>query len=229
MAGEWIKVQCSTPDKPEVLRIARELCIDRDAVFGKLMLLWMWFDRNSVDGVVDGAVDGDVDALVRYAGFADVMRKVGWLKDTADGPGLYLPNFDRHNGETAKRRALSNRRQAKWRNAPVDARVDGPRVTNASTREEKRRSKTPLPPFGGFAVPVWIPNETWKAFEEHRNKKRSPMTPEARRLIVLELEKLDPTHANARALLEQSIRKGWLDVFPLKKGDQAQQRMTVDL
>jgi 5-methylcytosine-specific restriction endonuclease McrA len=115
MAGEWIKVQCSTPDKPEVLRIARELCIDRDAVFGKLMLLWMWFDRNSVDGVVEGAVDADVDAVVRYAGFAECMRKVGWLKDTPNGPGLYIPNFDRHNNDSAKKRAQTNLRQARWR------------------------------------------------------------------------------------------------------------------
>ena len=152
MAGEWIKVERATPDKPEVLRISRELAIDRDAVFGKLMLVWMWFDANSVDGVVDGAVDADVDVLVRHQGFASVMRSVRWLFDSPSGVGLSLPNFSRHNGETAKKRALSNRRQAKWRNASVDGHVDGRPSTTASTREEKRREdiKTPLPPSGAF-------------------------------------------------------------------------------
>jgi hypothetical protein len=135
MAGEWIKVEKATPDKPEILRMARELCIDRDAVFGKLILIWMWFDQNSVDGVVDGAVDADVDAVVRMTGFASVMRSVGWLFDKPDDeadptihsthiPGLALPNFDRHNGETAKKRALRNDRQAKWRSKSVDVYVD---------------------------------------------------------------------------------------------------------
>jgi uncharacterized phage protein (TIGR02220 family) len=156
MAGEWIKVEKATPDKPEVLRMARELCIDRDAVFGKLMLIWMWFDANSVDGVVDGAVDADVDALVRMTGFASVMRSVGWLFDKPDEdadptihstyiPGLALPNFDRHNGETAKKRALRNDRQAKWRSKSVDVyvdtNVDTTSSTKASTREEKRREE----------------------------------------------------------------------------------------
>jgi hypothetical protein len=148
MAGEWIKVEKSTADKPEVLRMARELLIDRDAVFGKLMLVWMWFDANSVDGVVDGAVDADVDALVRHVGFASVMKSVNWLAEVRGRPGLSLPNFGRHNGETAKKRALSNRRQSRWRNADVDA----PSVTNASTREEKRRSNKTNPPNGGSTV-----------------------------------------------------------------------------
>lgn len=149
MAGEWIKVERSTAEKPEVLRIARELCIDRDAVFGKLMLVWMWFDANSYNGVVDGAVDADVDALARQDGFAAQMRAVGWLTDALLGKGLSLPNFHRHNGETAKKRALSNRRQSRWRNGGVD----GAASTNASTREEKRRSKNKTnPPDGGATV-----------------------------------------------------------------------------
>ena len=138
MAGDWIKVEHATPDKPEVLRMARELCIDRDGVFGKVMLVWMWFDKNSCNGVVDGAVDADVDAVVRHEGFANLLRSVGWLKTSASGVGLEIPNFDRHNGETAKKRAQSNRRQAKWRNAHVD----GAASTTASTREEKRREET---------------------------------------------------------------------------------------
>lgn len=159
MAGEWIKVDRTTPEKPEVLRIARELCVDRDAVFGKVMLVWMWFDANSRNGVVDGAVDADVDALVRQVGFAHAMRAVGWLSDGPKNHGLKIPNFDRHNGETAKKRALTNRRQSRWRNASVDA----PRVTNASTREEKRRITTPIPPSGEFS-------RFWSAWPKHHRK-----------------------------------------------------------
>jgi hypothetical protein len=181
MAGEWIKVEKATPDKPEILRMARELCIDRDAVFGKLILIWMWFDQNSVDGVVDGAVDADVDAVVRMTGFASVMRSVGWLFDKPDDeadptihsthiPGLALPNFDRHNGETAKKRALRNDRQAKWRSKSVDvyvdAHVDTTSSTKASTREEKRREeKIKKESRRATRLPSdWQPSEILKAW-----------------------------------------------------------------
>ena len=48
MAGEWIKIERSTMDKPEILRVARILGIDKDAVLGKLIRLWAWFDAVSV-------------------------------------------------------------------------------------------------------------------------------------------------------------------------------------
>jgi hypothetical protein len=78
------------------------------------------------------------------------MKSVKWLVEAPLSNGLCLPNFSRHNGETAKKRALSNRRQSRWRNADVDTKPS----TKASTREEKRRSKnkTTPPPDGGSTV-----------------------------------------------------------------------------
>lgn len=136
MAGEWIKVEVATADKPEVLKIARILGIEQDAAFGKLTRLWAWFDSNSVDGSVDGAVDTDVDNICRQKGFAAACITVGWLAFDESLERLTLPNFERHNGETAKQRALKNRRQAKWRHS-----VDASASTCASTREEKRREE----------------------------------------------------------------------------------------
>ena len=37
MAGDWLKVEVATPDKPEIWLIAEELQIDPDAVVGKLL------------------------------------------------------------------------------------------------------------------------------------------------------------------------------------------------
>ena len=65
-----------------------------------------------------------------------------------------------------------------------------------------------------FIIPNDIRPEVWQAFEEHRKKLRKPMTDRARDLILNECLKLgqDPND-----LLEQSIRKGWQDVFPIKE------------
>lgn len=48
----WIKVEMTTPDKIEVLSMARLLKIrDWDAVVGKLIRLWvLWADLHTVDG-----------------------------------------------------------------------------------------------------------------------------------------------------------------------------------
>ena len=143
MAGEWIKLELSTCDKPEVFKMARILKIDKDFVLGLLIRFWSWFDKNSVDGHVDGIVAEDLDGVVSHKGFCDAMRNVGWLEFDDEKQFAILPNFSRHNGQTAKTRALKNNRQARWRNNSVD--------TNASTvalpekrREENNKNITPL-------------------------------------------------------------------------------------
>jgi hypothetical protein len=42
MAGDWIKFELTTLDKPEVCQIADLADIDPDAVVGKLMRVWGW-------------------------------------------------------------------------------------------------------------------------------------------------------------------------------------------
>jgi hypothetical protein len=81
--------------------------------------------------------------------------------------------------------------------------------TKAVEAEEPPKEAKPK-----FTPPDTIRPEVWKAFEDHRKKLRKPMTDHARELIVRECEKLggDPNE-----LLDQSIRKGWQDVFPLKE------------
>jgi hypothetical protein len=140
MAGEWIKMEHTLPEKPEVMRMARALGVDADLIVGKLARLWGWIDGVSVDGSVDGVVAADVDRICRCDGFAAACVLVGWLLVDDAAERVTLPNFDNHNGETAKKRALKNRRQAKWR-ANVDDSVDVAASTSASTREEKRREE----------------------------------------------------------------------------------------
>lgn len=143
MAGEWIKVDRGTPDKPEIFKMARQLKCDRDLVFGKLIRLWAWFDQNSVDGVVDGMVSTDVDAVVDMDEFFNALKSVNWCDSDDENARIWLTNFDRHNGETAKKRALKNNRQARYREGlkGSDGRVDTSPSTDASTREEKRREE----------------------------------------------------------------------------------------
>jgi len=145
MAGDWIKMRVDLKDDPSVFKLAELLAVDELHVIGCLFCFWAWADKHAVDGHVDGATTRLIDKVSSTPGFCDAMQRVGWL--AVDERGISIPNFDRHNGESAKERGLKNARQARWRAGKADA-VDAPPSTQPSTkrstREEKRREeKTP--------------------------------------------------------------------------------------
>ena len=145
MAGDWIKLEKCSPNKPEVMRLARMWGVPQDQAFGALMRFWIWIDDACVDGRVDGVASHEVDDMMHFPGFAAGLKAVGWLHVDEEKPSLSIPNFGKHNEETSKKRALRNARQARWRSNSVDVRVDGhvdaTPSTKASTREEKKREE----------------------------------------------------------------------------------------
>lgn len=141
MAGDWLKVEICTPDKPEVIGIADILGIPPAQSFGCLFMIWRWFDQHTTAGNASFVTKVTVDRLAGNAGFADAMVRVGWLVVNADGT-VSLPHFDRHNGETAKQRALTAKRVAKSKSKSNDianAASVTASVIDALPREEKRR------------------------------------------------------------------------------------------
>lgn len=113
MAGDWLKIEKITPEKPEILRMASLLKRDSDEIFGKLFRIWAWADDQSVDGSAMKISEDFIDKKAGKKGFAEAMRAVGWLKGVNES--LTFPGFYRHNGDTAKGRAETNRRVAKHR------------------------------------------------------------------------------------------------------------------
>ena len=146
MAGDWIKFETSTSDKPEVWAMAQSLGIDADAVVGKLLRVWAWFDQQTQEGnavgngasVTSSVTKALLDRRVGVSGFCDSMILSGWMAD--DGQSLTLPNFDRHNGKTAKTRAMTAKRVAthKAKSNAVSVTLS---VSGALPREEKRRKE----------------------------------------------------------------------------------------
>jgi len=144
MAGDWIKMELTTPDKPEVFAIAEAFDIDPDAAFGKLFRVWAWFDQHTENGNAPTVTKTLINRITSVIGFADAMVDAGWLVQTDDG--LEVPNFERHNGETGKKRALTAKRQAKHKNK-VNEKGNGKVTPAALPKEEKRREdiKTLVP------------------------------------------------------------------------------------
>ncbi len=87
--------------------------------------------------------------------------------------------------------------------------------------DREKEEHPPNPPTGGkrslpFVLPNWIPCEVWDAFLIVRKRRRAASTHFAHRLVVKELEKLRDEGHDPVEVIEQSIRSGWTDVFPLR-------------
>lgn len=141
MAGDWIKIEATTPDKPEVYAIAERLGIQPEHAFGCLGVLWIWADQQTFDGNASGVTKLLVDRKTGVTGFADAMVEVGWLEPTEKG--LAFTNFDRHNGNTAKKRAVTAKRVAKYR-ATSEENCNADSVTPALAKEEKEKEIKPI-------------------------------------------------------------------------------------
>lgn len=169
----WIKVRTDLLTDPRVMRMARALGVTQQHVVGCLVAVWSLADAHAVSRFcpgVTGTREGhlahysaaNIDAAARQDGIADLMSTVGWLTIYPDGIGF--PEWDIHNGNSAKTRACEQKKKAKQRRvspkmSPKVSRLcpDGA-GTEIGTREDKSIKEDPLTPTGGIpsssAAPV---------------------------------------------------------------------------
>ncbi|HBR6062075.1 TPA: DNA replication domain protein [Klebsiella pneumoniae] len=232
MASSWIKVEVITPDKPEIFQIAEILNIDPDAVLGKLVRIWAWADQQTVDGNAGSVTKGVLDRIAFITGFADALIAVGWL--AYDGNKLILPNFERHNGESSKKRALTNRRVAAHRkNETQKVTLSAlqkalPEEEEEEEEEEEVKDKIPPnPPRGrepkkSYPYPEQLNAEAWDEWKAYRSEMRFKAyapTERSEGAAITELINLSGgNHTRQMQIVKQSMAKGWKGLFELKGG-----------
>ena len=209
MAGDWIKVECVTPDKPEVDMMANHLGIDHDSVVGKLLRLWIWADQQSISGNGLSVTKTMIDRITFVTGFCDALKNVGWI-DGEDG-NYSLTNFEKHNGSTAKDRAATNRRVAKSRaKAKSTPECNGESVTNLLQKPlpEKRRDREEsilnnnTPPTEGNADQKLL-KAVWEIFPEVGRRRSS------KKEVAAEWKKIKKTDRPTQEAIVESL-KGWI-------------------
>lgn len=172
MAGDWIKFELTTLDKPEVCQIADLADIDPDAVVGKLMRIWGWFDQQTEKGNAPSVSKKLLDRLVGVTGFCEHMKSVAWMIE-ADGV-ISLPHFDRHNGKTAKNRLLTAKRVANHKAG--NGKGNAASVSDALPKEDVEKIKETLsarssvdPRMPSEMTLDWVPDEKMlKTYALHR-------------------------------------------------------------
>ena len=114
MAGDWIKMRIDLQDDPSVVAICDTTGLSEFEVIGRLHKLWGWADKHTSNGVTSGVNPKWVDRYVSHSGFSDAMIASGWL--AFDDGVLSFPNFEIHNGKSAKSRCDAALRQRMSRN-----------------------------------------------------------------------------------------------------------------
>jgi hypothetical protein len=91
--------------------------------------------------------------------------------------------------------------------------------------ENKRENKSNK---SRFALPPWVPVETWEDFKQMRKAIRKPLTDGAAIRTVRDLEKLRAEGQDPVACLDQSIQRGWQGVFAVSNGGNGHGPVTAE-
>jgi hypothetical protein len=171
MGDDWIKKRKKLIDDPRTVALANRLNATGQHILGCLDLLWSLADSfaDPETGFLKGYSADLVDQKVRHPGFANACASVtrnhpdgSWL--VIQKKGVIFPDYGKHNGSTAKTRALTAKRVAKHR-AGKDEGHSKQDVTHDVTQPE-------------------LPEETKTRPEEIREKQPPPTTGDYRALIA---------------------------------------------
>lgn len=144
MAGDWIKWVKGLTRRREVVQMSFTLKADPRLIAAICMEVWEWVDGETTDGHLPGCGLDYLDSIARLQGFGAAMAKAGWVSVGDDG--ITIPNFDRHNGASAKRRAAASESMRKRRatqemgEEPTPEEGDKP---STSAQQMLRASATP--------------------------------------------------------------------------------------
>lgn len=91
-------------------------------------------------------------------------------------------------------------------------------MNRTSTEKTKARKRAPDPGFDPLDVvlPDWLGADDWARWCRHRKALRRPLTEDAVRLQLLELDKLRQRGVSPNSVIDHSIGNGWTGLFAPK-------------
>jgi len=166
MAGDWVKIRTSLWRDGRIKVASRKCRVNDATILGAFVALLSLADENAdEDGTLIGYKPEDIDRLVDIEGFCSALDK-SWIN--LDGEYVQLPNYQLHNGQSAKQRSKLTIRKREERTRQKRDK----NATKHATREEKRREEilTPLPPENSLGhqpeIDPDLVKRTFEAFME---------------------------------------------------------------
>ena len=148
----WIKVDTTLVNKPKVVQISRSLKKKREETLGYLVKFWCLVDGLTEDGFLPGYDRVAVDDLVGLKGFAKALQVVDWLDFNDDG--CVVARYDKHNGNSAKKRAESALRNKRFMRKKSNTNLTQSALESASPREDKSIDSRESIPGAGVCTPT---------------------------------------------------------------------------
>lgn len=218
MAGDWIKLEHATPDKPEIAIASEMLGQSLGDTFLVFVRYWIWLDQNlseSRDDLVTFVSRKSIEKKFACPGLASVLEHIKWAEFDDEKQTLKVVNANYHNTNTAKTRALTQKRTKRWRDERVTQSASPEKRREevvSSLRSETKSASAKQPP----PLPEWIDRETWTDYLTMRRAIRKPLTPKGCSLAFSTLERLRAAGHDPKTVLEQSILNSWQGLFPPK-------------
>ena len=209
MAGDWIPIRPDLWGADEVEGIAELAGLSVDAVVGKLVRVWGWFDSETIDGAFLRARACALDKHADHVGFAEAMLKVGWLK--VENGVVVMPNFEHWLGECAKKRMKHAKLTRRQRAQNVRTRAHGARTTVQDSTVKKTTSSCGKPAASKPKIPDPKFRPMVLALEEAVGKCSTKSEHARRSKTVKELLEAGATPDEVRARAER-YRRGWPNV-----------------
>lgn len=120
----WIEVHDTLPDHPKVLRAAKALKLDSDALVGKLVRLWVWALGNREDGMLNDLDADRLDVIMQYKGKASALLEAlvaNRLLDALPDEHYMIHDWDEHvmmlRDKREEKRKQNAERVKRYRNA----------------------------------------------------------------------------------------------------------------
>jgi hypothetical protein len=135
-AKPWIKMRTDLWNDPRTSALCDALDTDEARVIGGLYRLWSIADSHSTDGRLPWWAESMVDRKCGIVGFGQALQSVGWI--VVDDDNVTIPDFEIHNGQSAKSRAQNSLRQQVRRSRKA-ADAEGSRTTRDNNATDSRR------------------------------------------------------------------------------------------
>ena len=126
--AKWIKIETHTPDKAEIRQVARLCHCTKADAFLAFFRVFVWLDEQTEDGHVDFFTPEDADEIGGLTGLGHALETVRWIVFNASG--AVVANWDRHNGESAKKRCLAAERLKRYRQTHPEYGANDPKSGN---------------------------------------------------------------------------------------------------
>lgn len=146
MALDFLILRLATVRNRKVLIVARHLKCSAAEALGLVVTVWAWAHSQTHDGTLPGSTLADIDDAAGRKGVAEAMKleSVGWLVEVEGG--LVLPEWSRHNGQTAKARAMAALRVERHRSCNAKSLQDRYSGNEKSLQNQKCTVTKALPP-----------------------------------------------------------------------------------